>query len=41
MLLESFRYIRSIIELFKNNMDDERNIMGVIADIKKDTEATI
>lgn len=41
MLLGSFRYIRSIIELFKNNMDDERNIMGVIADIKKDTEATI
>ncbi|EHJ01982.1 Type I site-specific deoxyribonuclease [Clostridium sp. DL-VIII] len=38
---EPFRNVGSIVELFKDNMDDARNIMGIIADIKKNAEVII
>lgn len=38
---EPFRNVGSIVELFKNNMDDARDIMGVIADIKKNAEIIV
>lgn len=38
---EPFRNVGSIVELFKDNMDDARNIMRVIADIKKNAEIII
>ena len=34
---ELFRNIGRVIEPFKDNMDEARNIMGVIADIKKNS----
>ena len=38
---EPFRNVGSIVELFKDNMNDARNIMGIIADIKKNAEVII
>lgn len=38
---EPFRNLGSIVELFKENMDEARNIMGVIADIKKNAEVIV
>ncbi|NOW87005.1 type I restriction enzyme R subunit [Clostridium beijerinckii] len=38
---EPFRNVGSIVELFKDNMDDARNIMGIIANIKKNAEVII
>lgn len=38
---EPFRNVGSIVELFKDNMNDARNIMGVISDIKKNAEVII
>ena len=38
---EPFRNVGSIVELFKDNMDDARNIMGIIADIKKNAEEIV
>ena len=40
---EPFRNPGNIVELFKDNdnMDEARNIMGIIADIKKNAETII
>jgi len=38
---EPFRNIGSIIELFKNNMDDARNIMKIVSDIKRNAEVIV
>lgn len=38
---EPFRNIGSIVELFKDNMDEARSIMSIIADIKKNAEVIV
>ena len=38
---DPFRSVGSIIELFRENMDDARKIMGVIGEIKKNSEEVV
>jgi type I restriction enzyme, R subunit len=38
---DPFRTVGSIIELFKDKIDDARRIMSIIADIKKNSEEVV
>jgi type I restriction enzyme, R subunit len=38
---DPFRTVGSIVELFKDKMDDARRIMGIIADIKRNSEEVV
>lgn len=41
LMEDPFRSVGNITQLFKNNMDDARKIMSIIADIKKNSEEAI
>lgn len=41
LMEDPFRSVGNITQLFKNNMDDARKIMGIIADIKKNSEEVV
>jgi type I restriction enzyme, R subunit len=38
---DSFRTVGSIVELFKDKMDDAGRIMGIIDDIKRNSEEVV
>lgn len=38
LIEEPFRTVRTITELFKDNMNDSRKIMGIVAGIKRSAE---
>ena len=41
LMQDPFRSVGSITQLFRDNMDDARAIMGVIAQIKKNSEEVV
>ncbi len=41
LMEDPFRSVGNITQLFKNNMEDARKIMGIIADIKKNSEEVV
>lgn len=41
LMQDPFRSVGSITQLFRDNMDDARGIMGVIAEVKKNSEEVI
>lgn len=41
LMQDPFRSVGSITQLFRDNMDDARGIMGVIAEIKRNSEEIV